>query len=176
MSSNQLQDPFWKISYLSSIEDTLLQGIAMSNPEDWIQYYSFDTLPVPGAILMKDPLLDWLHRRHPFTAGILSMKPHSYYNWHTDSRRGVCLNMIVGQGGHHHSMFSDGDNLTGNFTELKYEPGVYYIFDNQVRHTVYNFDKPRWLFSTEFAEDKDSLTFEMLAYEISELMDELKNE
>ena len=83
--------------------------------------------------------------------------------------------MVMGEGGHYHSMFSTGDDLTGNFVELKYEPGVYYVFNNQARHAVYNFEEPRWLFSTEFLEDKTKLTFESLSREILELMEELKS-
>jgi hypothetical protein len=36
--------------------------------------------------------------------------------------------------------------------ELAYAPGRYYLFNNQIPHTVINLDVDRHLFSLEFAE------------------------
>ena len=49
---------------------------------------------------------------------------------------------------------------------MRYQPQSYYLFNNQVSHSVYNFDRKRFVFSTEFEEDKDSLNFNSLGPEI----------
>jgi len=152
---------------------------------DWINHYGWDGIPVPLAYLLpREPLLSEIYRRHRFKAGILRLGPRSYYDWHIDTRRGVGVNVLLSTGGHHHSLFSpdysevhdDGDT-TGNhkmdprvylhrFEELEYEPHIYYLYNNQVHHTVYNFGKTRYLFSIEFEEDKDSLSYNGLLGEI----------
>ena len=43
--------------------------------------------------------------------------------------------------------------------ELVYEPKSFYLFNNQAMHTVINFDQPRYLFTTEFVDTKDILSY-----------------
>lgn len=55
----------------------------------------------------------------------------------------------------HHSHTLFGRNVTNtsmHCLELRYEPGRFYLFNNQVPHTVINLDVNRYLFSLEFAE------------------------
>jgi len=52
--------------------------------------------------------------------------------------------------------------MSGSFIELPYTMGEYVIFNNQVRHTVFNFDKERYLFTVEFFENKELLNYERL--------------
>ena len=166
------QPPYYRIPYLPGIMGTLDKALVDSTEDDWVEHYSFKALPLDVESLIKeDPLLSWLNAIHPFSAGILSMDPWSYYDWHTDERRGVSINMMLGHGGpgHYHSIFSpgrEGPSLTGKFVELRYQPQSYYLFNNQVSHSVYNFDRKRFVFSTEFEEDKDSLDFNSLGPEI----------
>jgi hypothetical protein len=55
--------------------------------------------------------------------------------------------------------------ITRTFKELKYKPETYYLFNNQVEHTVINFTQSRYLMSVEFEEGKDVLTFNNLLKE-----------
>tara|TARA_R110000765_G_C18702052_1_gene581907 strand:+ start:140 stop:688 length:549 start_codon:yes stop_codon:yes gene_type:complete len=165
--------PYYRIPYLPAINETLKRNLAAATEDDWVDVYSFRTLPLDVESLVKeDPLLGWLNAAHPFSAGILSMDPWSYYDWHTDEKRGASINMMLtcgGEPGHYHSIFShdrDDTSLTGNFVELRYQPEVYYLFNNQVSHSVYNFEKERLVFSTEFREEKDRLDFNSLGPEI----------
>ena len=52
--------------------------------------------------------------------------------------------------------------MNGNFTELKYQPHTYYLFNAQVAHTVYNFKSTRYLLSVDFIEDRTQLTYSKL--------------
>ena len=94
------QPPYYRIPYLPGIMGTLDKALVDSTEEDWVEHYSFKALPLDVESLIKeDPLLSWLNAIHPFSAGILSMDPWSYYDWHTDERRGVSINMMLGQRG-----------------------------------------------------------------------------
>jgi hypothetical protein len=47
------------------------------------------------------------------------------------------------------------------FEELVYEPDTYYLFNTQVTAYSHQFSmRPRYLFTLEFAADKDQLSFE----------------
>ena len=58
------------------------------------------------------------------------------------------------------------DEATRTFTELKYTPKAYYLFNNQVPHMVINYAQSRYVMSVEFAETKDTLTFDQLLGEV----------
>jgi hypothetical protein len=43
------------------------------------------------------------------------------------------------------------------FSELKYNKNTFYLFNSQYLHQVINFSEPRYLFTIEFAQDRNSL-------------------
>ena len=130
--------------------------------EKWQDYYNFQATQVPDEILTKDPFLLRLRRTHPFMAGIIKLDPHVCYDWHTDTRRGVGVNMLLNFEGVSHCLFAKGEGVQFVFEELVYTPNRYYLFNTQTRHTVINFGEPRYLFTIEFLEDKDQLFFDAL--------------
>jgi hypothetical protein len=104
--------------------------------------------------------------KYPLAVGILRLDPHTTYDWHTDTRRGVCINMLLNNA-QSNCLFSVGAALaTHSFVELKYRLGSYYIFNNQVPHMVINFNESRYLMSVEFEADKNQLTYERLLGEV----------
>jgi len=132
------------------------------NTKNWQDYYNFKATQVPEEILLKDPFLVNLFLKHPFLAGIVQLSPYVCYDWHTDTRRGVGLNMILTPDIKSSCLFAEGEGAQFKFQELCYKPDTYYLFNTQVRHTVINFDKPRYLFTLEFLADKDQLPFKNL--------------
>ena len=54
------------------------------------------------------------------------------------------------------------DEFGTKFLELKYKPNTFYAFNTQILHCVYNFDKPRYLFTCEFAQDHNQLSYDKL--------------
>ena len=130
--------------------------------EKWQDYYNFQATQVPNEILTKDPFLLRLCRIHPFMAGIVKLDPHVCYDWHIDTRRGVGVNMLLNFEGVSHCLFAKGEGTQFGFEELVYTPNRYYLFNTQTSHTVINFNEPRYLFTLEFAEDKDQLSFDTL--------------
>lgn len=130
--------------------------------QKWQDYYNFKATQVPDEILAKDPVLVDLFHKHPFVGGIVRLDPHVCYDWHIDTRRGVGVNMLLNFEGTSHCLFTHDEGAQLKFKELYYAPNKYFLFNTQVRHTVINFGEPRYLFTIEFAENKDHLSFEDL--------------
>lgn len=157
--------PYYEIGRKSTIKDQLFDFAI--TPSEWIKYYNFDAKVVPQEILIEDDFFKWLFQRYSFIAGILRLDPYTCYDWHIDTRRGVGINMLLTPNTRSFCVFKfDLDQLVFNIEELKYKPNTYYLFNTQVPHTVYNFETTRYLFSIEFAKDKDELSFNDLIKDI----------
>ena len=136
------------------------------NTKNWQEYYNFKAVQVPNEIIAKDPFLNKLAFVHQFMAGIVRLDPHVCYDWHTDTRRGVGVNMLLNPEINSHCLFAKDEGVQFPFEELPYKPDTYYLFNTQTRHTVFNFDQPRYLFTLEFLADKDQLSFNALYYQM----------
>jgi hypothetical protein len=157
--------PYYEIGRKSTIKDQLFDFAI--TPSEWIKYYNFDAKLVPQEILVEDDFFKWLLPRYNLIAGILRLDPYTCYDWHIDTRRGVGINMLLTPNIRSFCAFKfDPDQLVFNIEELKYKPNTYYLFNTQVPHTVYNFETTRYLFSIEFAKDKDELSFNDLIKDI----------
>jgi hypothetical protein len=155
---------YFKIPSRSVIAKELLEFAATA--QNWQDYYNFKAIQVPTEMVAKDLFLMDLLRKHPFVAGIVQLSPYVCYDWHTDTRRGVGVNMLLTPEVKSHCLFTNAEGAQFSFEELVYEPDTYYLFNTQVRHTVINFYEPRYLFTVEFAENKDQLSFENLLEQI----------
>ena len=151
---------YYKIPSKSVIAKELLDFANVA--PNWQDYYNFKAIQVPAEILAKDPFLVDLFSKHLFQAGIVQLSPYVCYDWHIDSRRGVGVNMLLTPEIKSHCLFTNTEGVQFPFEELVYEPDTYYLFNTQIRHTVINFYEPRYLFTVEFAENKDQLSFENL--------------
>lgn len=157
--------PYYEIGRKSTIKDEVFD-FAIS-PTEWMPYYNFDAKPLPHELIFKDEFFRWLSQRYSFIAGVLRLDPYTCYNWHTDTRRGVGINMLLTPNTRSFCAFGvDSDQLVFKIEELKYKPNTYYLFNTQVPHTVYNFETTRYLMSVEFAKDKDQLSFNDLLKDI----------
>jgi hypothetical protein len=139
------------------------------NEDAWFPYYNFIAKPIPYELLEQDPLFKWLGERYKYIAGVIKVEPFTTYDWHVDTRRGVGINMLLSPLNMHASrcIFSvNNSEATTKFTQLLYEPDVYYIFNTQKEHMVINFKRPRYMMSVEFLKDKDELTYEQLCQDI----------
>ena len=149
---------------------------AITAPKDsWINYYNFKALEVKSDWVI-DPWWEYLHKVHPFKAGIIKLEANTYYDWHIDTDRGVGVNMLLNNWDRSHCMFNPNlkrgtnvahGNVKDKFIELNYEPQKYYLFNAQVAHTVYNFEETRYLLSIDFEEDRTKLTYKQLLEEIN---------
>lgn len=126
-------------------------------------YYGFKVSRLPLEVILTDPILQQVHKRHKIQHGaIIKIEPNRCYNWHQDAERGVSINLLLSH--------SDSFVLFGNTSQdsedqidiirLDYDVGYFYKFNNQFMHSVINFNEPRYLFSLEFEQDKTFLTYE----------------
>ena len=152
---------FLQTKIQSKIKDKLLFKAESFN--QWIDYFNFKLMPVDLEIVKEDNFLNELNNLHPFQAGVLLLPPMTYYDWHVDDERGVCVNALLNEDSKSFCCFSgESIKVSGSFQELQYITGEYVIFNNQIRHTVFNFDKKRYLFTVEFNENKNVLNYDRL--------------
>ena len=157
--------PYYELINKSTITQSLLD--VAHNSTEWIDYFNFKAKLVPPEVLFEDEFFKWLVKRYDFIAGILKLDPYVCYDWHTDTRRGVGINMLLTPHSRSFCAFKfDIDQPVFKIEELKYKPSTYYLFNTQVEHTVYNFETTRYLMSIEFAKDKDQLSFNDLVKDI----------
>lgn len=150
-----------KISEKSSIVETYCQNIIKNNSSVWYPYIGWDVNLVPRDIILDEPVLKKINEKYVINRGaILKSDAYQNYEWHTDEYRGVCINMLLSFDHVSHCFFGVKKNENNvYFHELNYEPKTFYLFNNQFPHSVINFDKPRYLFSLEFALDVDNLLY-----------------
>ena len=131
--------------------------------QEWQSYFGFEATIIPSSVWKEEKILRIVNDVFPMkNVGIIKLHPYYNYDWHVDTERGCGINMLL-QHEESHSLFrenEDGEN--GFFTELKYEPNTFYAFNTQKLHCVYNFGKPRYLFTCEFEQEKFALSYEML--------------
>lgn len=130
------------------------------NLDTWQNHHGFDLVVVDERIWSCELLLNVINQKFKIAhCTILKIDANVNYNWHTDSSRGLAINMLVRDGRSHCLFGFEQDSYNDKFVELKYNPHTFYLFNTQHRHSVINFDSPRYLFSVEFAEDKTQLTY-----------------
>jgi len=152
---------FLKTGIQSKLKNELL--VKAEHFDQWIDYFNFKLMPVASEMIQKDSFLRELNQIHPFHCGVILLPPMTYYDWHVDDQRGVCVNALLNSHGRSFCCFSgESIKVSGAFTELNYDVGEYVIFNNQMRHCVFNFDKERYMFTIEFYENKELLNYEML--------------
>ena len=126
-----------------------------ANPEAfWLPHFGFQAMALSRDWIAREPALLAINSICPIAEmGILRMPDHWVYHWHRDQNRQACINMLLSSDHHSHTLFGQAINSTNmHCLELAYEPGRYYLFNNQIPHTVINLDVDRYLFSLEFCE------------------------
>ena len=141
------------------------EDVIHSSESLWGQHMGWKASPLSMTNILKEPVLAQVHERFPIAnAGILTMPPHRSYFWHTDETRGVSINMLLTGEHTSHCLFGQRvDNQNIDFIELKYQPNTFYLFNTQWPHSVYNFDKHRFLFSIEFVQPKSELNYQQVS-------------
>lgn len=127
----------------------------------WQHHYGFDLVVVDKQIWSCELVLNIIDQQFGIShCSILKIDANTNYNWHTDTTRGLSINMLL-RDNHSHCLFSsDTDEYNDSFVELKYKPNKFYLFNTQRRHSVINFNFPRYMFSVELSKDKTQLTYD----------------
>lgn len=124
------------------------------------KYFGFQGTPLGPHIYLKDKFINDLNNDIPIKyAGVIKLEPHTVYNWHTDQKRRVAINMLLTAHNDSHCLFTDDMyQIQVKTTELKYQPQTLYLFNTQYPHIVINNSQNRYLFSLEFDEKIDYTT------------------
>ena len=125
-----------------------------ANPEAfWLPHFGFQAMQLSRDWVYREPALLAIETICPVAQiGILRIPDHWVYHWHRDQNRQACINMLLSTDHHSHTLFGQNINSTNmRCLELPYEPDRFYLFNNQIPHTVINLDVDRHLFSLEFA-------------------------
>ncbi len=141
---------------ISSLSDSLIQN------DVWERNYGLDTCIISDKIWCKEPLLATLDNRFPIDFGFLiRIPPNTVYNWHLDGVRAAGVNLKLTQDTHSHTLFGEPlDDWNDKFVELEYDNNNFYLLNTQHRHCVVNFDKYRYMFSVQFAQTKEHITYQ----------------
>jgi hypothetical protein len=123
------------------------------------QHFGFDMALVPEEIYMNEKVISSLS--HKIKCGVyIKLNPYRNYNWHQDAERNVSINLLLTPNIRYHTLFGKSTESEDQmeFIEMTYKPNTFYLFNNQISHSVINFDEPRYLFSLQFEEN--GLTYE----------------
>ena len=132
-----------------------LRQLVLQQPA-WTKHHAFDCVPIDNSWIQKEPALRALHAVNPIMQlGLLQIAASTMYDWHVDGPRLACVNMLVSEGHRSHTLFGvQVDAVNKEICELRYEPGTYYLFNNQQQHCVVNLDGPRHLLSLYFRQER----------------------
>jgi hypothetical protein len=130
------------------------EGLVAKQQTLWLPHFGFLATPLSRDWITSEPALRAVQQICPIAQlGILQMPDHWVYHWHRDQNRQACINLLISSNHHSHTLFGRSVSDTSmHCLELRYEPGRFYLFNNQVPHSVINLDVNRYLFSLEFAE------------------------
>lgn len=146
-----------------NIKSEIITSIAPSlvTADLWAKQYGLDIMVVSDEIWYKEPLLRTITQRFPIeVAFIIRSLPNNIYNWHTDGTRAASINLKLSLESPSHTMFGEPlDDWNDKFVELDYEFKTFYLFNTQHRHSVINFNSYRYLFSVQFGQTKDEITY-----------------
>lgn len=146
----------------------------IKHEDRWTDHFGFQAVELDkDGILDEEPILTLVNMYHPIARmGILRVPAKNFYDWHVDEHRLSCINLLISQKHHSHTLFGiQRDGLNKEILELEYEPKRYYLFNNQVQHCVCNLDEDRYLFSIYFQEEMRFKDVRKLLKE-AELLDE----
>jgi hypothetical protein len=130
---------------------------------EYSHYYGFSAYELPLELILQESVLHDINTKHKIqSAAVIKLQPNRCYKWHQDAVRGVCVNMLLQ---HQDSFVLFGNSVSDSedqfdIARLDYNIGEFYLFNNQCMHTVINFSECRYMFTLEFEEDKNTLTYE----------------
>lgn len=129
----------------------------------WFEHESLWTLSlIPPFLLLENPALSQLNEKFEIEgAAFIRMDPGECYKWHLDFSRGVAINLLMNPGIQSLCMFEteEMNKERIKYLELDYQPHQFYLFNTQVNHSVITFKETRYMFTLQFRQTKEELTY-----------------
>ena len=159
-------NPFFELKYQSKLINDYYNLEKLSTLPV-VPYFGFNGAPLGPHIFLQDQMMDQLNKTYPILyAGVVKLDPYTIYDWHTDSRRTVALNMLLTAHESSYSIFKTrAAGMIIDTIHLNYKPNTLYIFNTQKEHMVVNTHENRWLFTVEF---KDEIFYDDMVLWIKE--------
>lgn len=123
----------------------------------WEEHFGFLAKEVPSHWIETDNTLAAINKVHPIDRiGILRVPANTCYDWHVDSHRLCCVNMLLSGGSNSLTLFGGerAGRQTRQIIPIEYKPRTFYLFNNQIEHTVINLGPERFLFSLYFKTER----------------------
>jgi len=123
-------------------------------------------LEVPQGILDRDPFLARLRSQVPYTGGMLRMAPWTTYSWHRDYQRGCSLNLLLTDPEDSRCLFrhTPSEQIHGMFctVPVAYSQTHYLCLNTQIEHSVFNWDRERFILTLHFLRSLEEFTYKDL--------------
>lgn len=110
---------------------------------DWKPYPTIYQIDAPLKKIQEEPLFEHLQSTYNGWVKVFKFPPNTYYPFHTDSRRGCVVNMVLNRDNQGITLFQVSKMQHNQFQviSLDYERNVPYLFNTQVRHNVMNISR-----------------------------------
>ena len=132
----------------------------------WHPYFGFQAISLDiDHVFSLCPTLETINTIAKIKGvGVTKMLSNDYYKLHTDTERGVGINMLLQ---HKNSLCAFVDIEENKTLLLDYQSNTMYLFNTQVPHTVFNFEEDRHLFTVEFEDTRKLLPYRALVKMLS---------
>jgi len=133
--------------------------------ETWYDHFAFKAGPRPSGPLPLDKCFELCPELVQINniaeiqhIGVIKMAPGDFYKMHTDTVRGVGINMMVFDE-HSSSLCAFVNRETFETEKLDYQPNTMYLFNTQIPHTIFNFEGYRYMLAVSFLLPKELLPY-----------------
>lgn len=128
--------------------------------------FNFDMYHIEKNIILIEPFINKINTICKIkSCDIMKIDPWKCYSWHRDIPRKVGINLLLEPTNDSLVFFGEKDtNIDHQYhiVKLEYEPETFYLFNNQISHTIFNFENTRYLLTISFIDTTDTLDFSSL--------------
>lgn len=144
---------FYELKHLCEIVPLLLQyaeGVDNWFGKDWHTFLTHEPSKENTLKFCIDPVIDYFVHTQ-WNLNFTCMPPKSYYSWHTDinGNRQTAINLVLNNHKESKAIWKSNNIYRKMITEildLNYKPNVFYVFNTQEEHCVFNFaDSNRYM-------------------------------
>jgi hypothetical protein len=118
---------------------------------------------VPLDVLLQNPILAKINNQFEIEgAGFIRMDPKECYKWHVDFSRGVAVNMHMNPLEELSLCMFETEEINKErikYLTLHYQPNTFYLFNTQINHSIITFARTRYLFTLQFKQPKEELSY-----------------
>jgi hypothetical protein len=145
---------FYKLNINSTITDTIFKKVENAKPDEWSVFLDQTIYKLSKEDFITDlgiyQAIDYFQSASRLA--VYKFDPNTCFKWHVDKIRYSSINMVI-DGFDSFCAFGipNASNMTSNLItgvhKLEHKPNTYYVINVKKQHTVFNFNKRRYLLS-----------------------------